>query len=256
MTELDIRIVPVLNDNYVYLLHDPETDACAAVDPAVAEPVLRALDSEGWNLTHILCTHHHMDHIGGNLEVKQTTGCAIVGAKADAARIPGIDIEVSEDDTIAIGNQSARVLEVPGHTSGHIAYWVEGSAALFCGDALFSLGCGRLFEGTPEQMWSGLLKLRGLPGGTRVYCGHEYTNSNADFALSIDPDNGALKKRADEVLALREAGKPSIPSTIEEEKAINPFLRADDPAIQEAVGLAGRDPVSVFAEVRRRKDRF
>ncbi len=256
MADLDIRIVPVLSDNYVYLAHDPETETCAAVDPAVAEPVLKALDELGWRLTHVLCTHHHMDHIGGNLEVKQATGCTIVGARRDAARIPGIDVEVGEDETLAFGSQTARVFEVPGHTSGHIAYWFENSAALFSGDTLFSLGCGRLFEGTPEQMWSSLRKLRGLPDATRVYCGHEYTNSNVDFALSIDPDNDALKKRADEVLALREAGKPSIPSILAEEKAINPFLRADDPAMQEAVGLAGRDPVSVFAEIRRRKDRF
>ena len=256
MAELDIRIVPVLSDNYVYLIHDPETKACAAIDPAVAEPVLKALDEQGWRLTHILCTHHHMDHIGGNLEVKQATGCTIVGARSDAGRIPGIDVEVGEDETFTFGNQTARIFEVPGHTSGHIAYWFEESDALFCGDTLFSLGCGRLFEGTPEQMWTSLRKLRGLPDTTRVYCGHEYTNSNADFALSIDPDNGALKKRADEVLALCEAGKPSIPSVLAEEKAINPFLRADDPAMQEAVGLAGRDPVSVFAEIRRRKDRF
>ena len=256
MAELDIRIVPVLSDNYVYLLHDPETEACAVVDPAVAEPVLGVVDTLGWRLTHILCTHHHMDHIGGNLEVKKATGCTIVGARKDAARIPGIDVEVAEDETVAIGHRTARVFEVPGHTSGHIAFWFEDSAALFCGDTLFSLGCGRLFEGTPEQMWGSLRKLRGLPGATRVYCGHEYTNSNADFALAIDPENTALKKRADEVLALREAGKPTIPSTLDEEKTTNPFLRADDPLVQEAVGLAGRDPVSVFAEIRRRKDHF
>lgn len=256
MADLEIHLLPVLSDNYVYLLRDPDTDTCAVVDPAVAEPVLRALDELGWKLTHILSTHHHMDHVGGNIEVKQATGCTIVGARADASRIPGIDVDVAEGDTVAIGNQTARIFEVPGHTSGHIAYWFEDSRALFCGDTLFSLGCGRLFEGTPKQMWSSLRKLRGLPDDTRIYCGHEYTNSNADFALDLDPDNTALKERADEILAQRQAGRPTVPTTLAEEKAANPFLRADDAALVKAIGLEGRDPAAVFAEIRRRKDRF
>ncbi|MBL6928594.1 MAG: hydroxyacylglutathione hydrolase [Rhodospirillales bacterium] len=256
MTDLEVHQLPVLSDNYVYLVRDPRTEACAAVDPAVAEPVLQALDRLGWKLTHIFCTHHHSDHIGGNLEVKQATGCTIVGAGADAGRIPGIDVEVGNGDHVELGDKKARVFEVPGHTSGHVAYWFEDSQALFCGDTLFSLGCGRLFEGSAEQMWESLSRLRGLPGETRVFCAHEYTNSNADFALSIDPDNPALKKRADEVLALREAGKPSVPSTLADEWAANPFLRADAPDLQRAAGMEGRDAVEVFTEIRRRKDRF
>ena len=256
MPDLEVHQLSVLSDNYVYLVRDPETQACTAVDPAVAEPVLQALDRLGWKLTHILCTHHHMDHIGGNLEVKQATGCTIVGAGADAARIPGIDVQVRNGDHVELGGKTARVFEVPGHTSGHVAYWFEDSHALFCGDTLFSLGCGRLFEGTAEQMWESLSRLRDLPGETRVYCAHEYTNSNADFALSVDPDNPALKKRADEVLALREAGKPTVPSSLAEECAANPFLRADAPDLQRAAGLVGRDAVEVFTEIRRRKDRF
>jgi len=256
MSELEIHQIPVLSDNYVYLVRDPDTEACAAVDPAVAEPVLQALDRLGWKLTHVFCTHHHMDHIGGNLEVKQATGCTIVGAGADASRIPGIDVEVRNGDIVELGGKKARVFEVPGHTSGHVAYWFEDSQALFCGDTLFSLGCGRLFGGTAGQMWESLSRLRGLPGETRVFCAHEYTNSNADFALSIDADNPALKQRAAEVLALREAGKPTVPSTLAAERATNPFLRADDANLQRAVGLGGRDPVEVFAEIRRRKDRF
>lgn len=256
MADLKVHQLPVLSDNYVYLVRDPTTEACAAVDPAVAEPVLNTLDRLGWKLTHIFCTHHHMDHIGGNIEVKKATGCTIVGAGGDAGRIPGIDVEVRNGDIVELGQKKARVFEVPGHTSGHVAYWFEDSQALFSGDTLFSLGCGRLFEGTAKQMWESLSRLRALPGETQVYCGHEYTNSNADFALSIDPGNQALKKRADEVQALREAGKASVPSTLAEERAANPFLRADAPDLQRATGMAGRDAVEVFAEIRRRKDRF
>ena len=256
MPELEILQIPVLNDNYVYLARDADSGACAAVDPAVAAPVLRALGERGWKLTHILNTHHHGDHTGGNLEIKRATGCTVVGAAADAARIPGIDVRLGEGDTVSLGTAGARVFEVPGHTRAHVAYWFEGSRALFCGDTLFALGCGRLFEGTAGQMWESLEKLRALPDHTRVYCAHEYTNANADFALTVEPDNAALKARADAVLALREAGKPTVPSTMAEERATNPFLRADVPDLQRAAGMEGQDPVSVFAEVRRRKDRF
>jgi hydroxyacylglutathione hydrolase len=256
MAGLEIRVLPVLSDNYVYLLRDPDGNSCAVVDPAVADPVLAAVDELGWKLTHILCTHHHMDHVGGNLDIKKKTGCAIIGAAADRARIPGIDTGVAEGDMVSVGEQVAKVFEVPGHTSGHIAYWFEGSNALFCGDTLFSLGCGRLFEGTPAQMWSSLCKLRDLPGDTEIYCGHEYTNSNADFALSVDPDNGALKARADEILTQRQAGQPTIPAKLADEIAANPFLRADNADLLAAAGLQGSDPVSAFAEIRRRKDSF
>ncbi len=255
MADLDIRIVPVLSDNYVYLAHDPETETCAAVDPAVAEPVLKALDELGWRLTHVLCHHHHMDHIGGNLEVKQATGCTIVGARRDAARIPGIDVEVGEDETLAFGSQTARVFEVPGHTSGHIAYWFENSAALFSGDTLFSLGCGRVFEGDMEMMWASLARLiRKLPADTTIYCGHEYTAANAKFALTIDPDNEALKKRAAEVDTLRSEGQPTLPTTMGQELATNPFLRANDPGIRKNLGLEDASDADVFAEIRTRKD--
>ena len=257
MAHLEIEQVPVLSDNYVHLVRDPGTGACAAVDPAVAGPVLAALDRLGWSLTHIFCTHHHADHVGGNAELKRATGATIVGARIDRNRIPGLDIEVEEGDHVTLGNQSARVLFVPGHTSGHVAYFFEDARVLFCGDTLFSLGCGRLFEGTPPgQMWDSLCKLRALPDDTEVYPAHEYTNSNADFALTQEPDNPALKARADAVLRLREAGKSSLPSTIAGEKATNPFLRADVPDLLAATGLTGRDPVSAFAEIRHRKDIF
>lgn len=256
MADLDIHLLPVLSDNYVYLVRDAESGASVAVDPAVAAPVLEALGRLGWRLGQILCTHHHADHVGGVAEIKRATGCTVVGAAADAHRIPGIDVKVREGDTVALGAHAARVIETPGHTSGHVAYWFEEARALFCGDTLFSLGCGRLFEGTPVQMWDSLCKLRALPDDARVYCGHEYTNANADFALSVDPDNPALKARAEQVLALREAGKPTVPTLLGEEKAANPFLRADDAAFRQGLGLAGRDAAAVFTEIRRRKDEF
>jgi hydroxyacylglutathione hydrolase len=253
---LAIDHVLCLKDNYVWLLREPRSGAVAVVDPSEAAPVKAKLDALGWKLTHILNTHHHWDHTGGNLELKQATGATIVGPAADRDRIPGIDVALGEGESYRFGTEPTLVFDIPGHTRGHIAFWFSESDALFCGDTLFTLGCGRLFEGTPAQMWTSLSKLRGLPPQTRVYCGHEYTQSNARFAVAIDPDNAALKKRAAQVDAARAKGLPTVPGTLAEERATNPFLRADDAIFARAQGLDASDPVAVFAAIRGRKDKF
>jgi len=256
MSILEIEQIPTRNDNYVYLLRDPAQNRVAAVDPSDAEPVIEALEKLGWTLTDIINTHHHNDHTGGNLELKEKYGCAVTGPRADHDRIAGIDNDVGDDDVFMLGDAEAKVFDTPGHTRGHIAYWFPESAALFCGDTLFAVGCGRTFEGTPEQMWTSLKKLRNLPDETRVFCAHEYTQSNAKFAITIETANGALIDRAKEIDALRAAGKHTVPSLLGEEKQTNPFLRCDEADVAEAVSLSADDPVAVFAEVRLRKDNF
>jgi hydroxyacylglutathione hydrolase len=256
MTKLQVEQIPVLNDNYVYLLHEPERGVTAVVDPAVAAPVLARLKAHGWALNWILSTHHHADHTGGNLELKQATGCKIAGARKDAARIPGIDLGLVEGDRFEFGTLTADILETPGHTLGHISYWFSEARALFCADTLFSLGCGRVSESSFEQMWSSLSKLAKLPEDAVVYCAHEYTLNNARFALTVDPDNPALKERKAEVERLRDAGKPTVPSKLGAELAANPFLRTGDRAIRSRLGLEAASDAEVFAEIRRRKDRF
>lgn len=253
---LDIRQIPVLKDNFIYLAREPKSGAVAVVDPAVAAPVLEMADRLGWKIMHILNTHHHGDHVGGNMEIKAATGCTIVGPGHDPDRIPGMDVQVKDGDSYAFGQEQAKVFFVPGHTSGHIAYWFKDSDALFCGDTMFSIGCGRLFEGTPQQMWTSLSRLRALPPQTQIFCAHEYTESNIRFAVSVDPNNAALRKREAEVKALRSVGKYSVPSTLGEERAANPFLRADAPELAAAMGMTSRSAVDVFAEVRSRKDNF
>lgn len=256
MSRLEVEQIPVLSDNYVYLVHEPDAGVTAVVDPAVAEPVLERLRTRGWTLDWILSTHHHADHTGGNLELKNATGCRIAGPKKDASRIPGIDVGLAEGDRFQLGAVEAEIYETPGHTSGHISYWFPEARALFCADTLFSLGCGRLFEGNPAQMWTSLGKFAGLPDDAMVYCGHEYTQSNARFALSVDPDNEALQRRAEEVDRLRAQGKPTVPTTLGEERAANPFLRAGDPAIRSRLGMETASDAEVFGEIRKRKDRF
>jgi hydroxyacylglutathione hydrolase len=256
MSRLIIDLVPCLKDNYAYLLHDEATGATGVVDPSEAAPVEAALAKRGWRLTHILNTHHHWDHTGGNPELKARHKAVVVGPRPDRDRIPDIDVDVDEGEKFRLGEAEAEILFIPGHTRGHIAFWFPESQAVFCGDTLFAIGCGRMFEGTPQQMWRSLGKLRDLPPETRVYCGHEYTQANARFALTVEPKNARLAARAAAVDAARAAGRPTIPSTIGEERETNPFLRADQPAIAATVGLAAADPVAVFAEVRQRKDHF
>lgn len=253
---LEIHQIPVLNDNYVYLAHNSGTGATAVVDPATTDEVFAALEEKGWSLTHILNTHHHPDHVGGNEIIKARTGCTIVGPRAEAARIPGIDVEVGDGDNYALGGCVAQVFDVPGHTSGHIAYWFGGSQALFCGDTLFALGCGRLFEGTPDQMWTSLSKFKALPPETKVYCAHEYTQSNARFAETVEPGNQDLIARVALIDEMRARGERTVPSTLGEEFATNPFMRPDSPDLQRTVGLEGAGLVEVFAETRKRKDNF
>ncbi|MBC6440222.1 MAG: hydroxyacylglutathione hydrolase [Rhodospirillales bacterium] len=256
MSRLEIHQIPVLSDNYVYLAHCPETGATGVVDPAVTGPVLEAAAQKGWQITHILNTHHHGDHTGGNIGIKNATGCTIVGPGADRDRIPGIDIGIDEGDICTLGNAEAKVFFCPGHTRGHIAFWFADSDALFCGDTMFAMGCGRLFEGTPAQMWTSLQKFMKLPGETRIYCAHEYTQANGRFALSVEPDNRDLIQRITEVDAKREQDIPTVPSTLAEERATNPFLRPESPLLQKTIGMVGGDPVAVFAETRLRKDNF
>jgi len=256
MSTLEIVQIPVLQDNYLYLIHDSASGDTAIVDPAVEEPVVAELEKRGWHLTHILNTHHHWDHTGANLALKERYGLKVVGPAADKDRIPGIDVCVDEGDTVKLGDVAADVYFVPGHTSGHIAYHFAADDALFCGDTMFSMGCGRLFEGTPQQMWTSLQKLMALPDTTRIFCAHEYTTANGTFALSVEPKNAALIARMDEVEQLRADNLPTVPTTLATEKETNPFLRPMSPEIQTMVGLQGAPLTDVFAEVRHRKDNF
>lgn len=237
---LSIELVPCLSDNYAYLLHDDASGAVGIVDPSEAPPVMAALEQRGLKLTHILNTHHHFDHTGGNLPLKEATGAIIIGPKADAHRIPGLDQGVGQGDKVMFGMHVAEVFDIPAHTSGHIAFWFSSAQAVFTGDTLFAMGCGRLFEGTPDQMFTAMRKLEGLPPATRVYCGHEYTESNGRFALTVEPHNPELQRRMEEVRALRARGEPTIPSTIGLERQTNPFMRAATVA-ELAERRAGKD---------------
>lgn len=247
--------LPVLRDNYVYLLHDPDTATAAVVDPAVAEPVLEKLAELQADLVTIFNTHHHHDHVGGNLLLlARYPQAAVYASGVDRGRIPGQTVELAAGQTVPFNRHMAQVLFVPGHTRGHIAYYFPESGDLFCGDTLFAGGCGRLFEGTPQQMLGSLEQLRQLPEPTRVWCAHEYTLNNLKFALTVDGDNPDLQARYRAVEALRQAGSPTVPSTIGEERRTNPFLRWDQPALQVAAGI--QEPARVLARIRGMKDHF
>jgi hydroxyacylglutathione hydrolase len=250
------RLFLCLQDNYGVLLHDPATGATAAIDAPETGPIEATLKSTGWTLTDILVTHHHADHTGGIAELKQRHRCRVVAPAAEAARIPLVNATVREGETVNVGGLAAQVIETPGHTSGHIAYWFKDAHLAFVGDTLFSIGCGRVIEGTPEVMWDSLKKLRALPGETLLFCGHEYTQSNIRFAQTIEADNPALVARAAEAAEQVRRRQPTIPSTVDSERAANPFLRADLPEVAAAVGMAGKPPAQVFAEIRARKNKF
>ena len=252
----ETRLFRCLQDNFGVLVHDPATGATAAIDAPEAAPVEAALRVTGWRLSDILVTHHHADHTGGIAELKARHRCRVTAPRNEAARIPDVDATVGEGDQVKVGNLTARVIETPGHTAGHITYVFDADRLAFVGDTLFSIGCGRVIEGTPEMMWNSLLKLRALPDDTDIFCGHEYTMANIRFALTIEPDNEDLRARAEEAKREVAAGRATIPTTIGEEKRANVFLRADVPAVAQAVGLAGRPAADVFAEVRARKNRF
>ena len=254
MSQLEIHQFPCLSDNYGVLVRDAEAGVVASIDAPETAAVKAALAEKGWTLTHILTTHHHGDHTDGNLPLKEEFGCTIIGPRPEADRVRGIDEKVGDGDTFQFGSHEVRVFETPGHTAGHIAYWIPDAHVAFVGDTLFAMGCGRVFEGTMQQMWTSLEKLMRLPPETTVYCGHEYTAANADFALTIEPGNAALKARAKEVAALRAEGKPTVPTTIAAELETNPFVRVNSAEIRTNLSLEGAEDWQVFAEVRERKN--
>jgi len=252
---LEIFQFPCLKDNYGVLIREPQTGLVATIDAPEAAAVEGALAKKKWHLTHILTTHHHRDHTDGNLALKQRHNCTIIGPRDEAEKVPGIDQKVGDGDVFKFGNEEVRVIGTPGHTAGHIAYYFPASKAAFVGDTLFAIGCGRVNEGTMEEMWQSLSKIAALPPDTMAYCGHEYTVSNAKFALTIEPENTALQARAAEVEQLRAEGKPTLPTPIGRELATNPFLRVKEPAIRARLGLANAADWQVFAEIRERKNR-
>lgn len=251
----EIHPIPALEDNYVYALLDPK-QRTLLIDPAEATPVLSFLDLHHASLEYILNTHHHWDHTGGNEMLKKHSRCEILGPKTEAGKIPAIDRSLQGGEDLELLGLSIKTLDSSGHTLGHLSYWFPTLNALFVGDALFSLGCGRIFEGTAEQMWSSLQRLRTLPPTTQIYFGHEYTLKNAKFALTIDPQNKRLQNYAEEVERLRLRKLPTVPTTLEREFTTNPFLRADDPKIRQHLGMERAENWQVFAEIRRRKDNF
>ena len=241
MVMLEVVGVPVLTDNYVWLIHNSETGETAAVDPSVAEPVLDAVAANGWQLTQVLNTHWHPDHTGGNERIRAITGAPVTGP-AEAQRVSQVDLVVAEGDRVTVAGADAVVWDIPAHTSGHIAYYFGDEGMIFVGDTMFAMGCGRLFEGTAEQMYSNMQRIAALPGDVRIYCGHEYTLANARFAVHADPQNAAVASRLVEVKELREQGKITLPTTVAQERETNPFVRATD--------------VDEFARLRSEKDSF
>lgn len=253
---VELVTIPCLSDNYSFLIHDEESGETAVIDVPEAAPIKAVLEVRGWILSHVLLTHHHWDHIDGLPDLVADHPAAVFGAAADAHRLPPLDQELADGDTFQFGSETVHVMDVSGHTLGHIAFHMPDSKLLFTADSLMALGCGRLFEGTPDQMFDSLSKMAALPPETTVCSGHEYTQSNGKFALTVDPDNAELMSRVDAIAAARALGQPTVPSALKEELATNPFLRGHTPGVQKAVDMVGADPAQVFAEVRKRKDNF
>ena len=254
--KLQIFQFPCRDDNYGIILSDKETGTVISIDAPELEAIEDVLESKNLKLSHILTTHHHGDHVAGNERLKASSGCSIIGPVEEKSKIPGIDKAVGHGDAIDINGHRIEVIGTPGHTLGQIAYYFPDQATVFCADALFALGCGRIFEGTPEMMFTALARLAELPDETKVYAGHEYTLANAKFAVTVDPENQALTERAKDIEHLRDAGKPTLPTTIALEKQTNPFLRAHDPKIRQHLNMEHASDLEVFTEIRTRKDRF
>ena len=253
---LEIFRIPLLQDNYSYLINDVDSSKTACIDPGMAEPILLELEKKKLKLDFILNTHHHHDHVGGNLEIQKKTMCKIYGPHAEKTKIPGINLGLKVGVVYKLGSLEYKIIETPGHTSGHICYYFFKNNILFSGDTLFSLGCGRVFEGTASEMWKSLKKIRELPDETTVYCGHEYTESNTNFATFIDSENVMLKEKKKQVLNLRKANQPTVPFNLGEDKLLNPFLRVDEGYLSEKLNLSLNKPAEVFAKIRKMKDNF
>ena len=248
--------IPILSDNYSYLIINKDNKSCSAIDPASPEEIIPFLEKNKFDLKNILNTHYHSDHTSGNLDLKKKYKCKIFGPEKEKDQIPGIDVTLKENDTVELESYKAKIIETPGHTAGHIIYWFESEKVVFTGDTLFVLGCGRLFEGTPEIMWGSLLKIRSLPKETKIYCGHEYTKNNADFALTVEKNNNKLIKRFDEINKLINENSFTVPTTVEKEIETNPFLRADNDNIKKNLTMNSASTEEIFAEIRKRKDNF
>lgn len=255
MADLEIHQFPCLEDNYGVLIRDPGTGDVATIDASTADEVKAALAETGWKLTHILTTHHHWDHTDGNLALKDETGCTIIGPSHEADKIPGIDTQVGDGESFTFGSHTVEVHHCPGHTAGHIIFHIPDQKVAFVGDVVFAMGCGRVNEGTMDDMWRGVSKVASLPDDTVLYAGHEYTVANAEFALRMEPNNPDLKDRYDEVKRLRAEGKPTLPTRVDREKATNPFIRVQSPEIRATIGMPDASDAAVFAEVRERKNR-
>ncbi|SCX13353.1 hydroxyacylglutathione hydrolase [Agrobacterium rosae] len=256
MKPLEIEVFLCRSDNFGVLLHDSETGTTISIDAPEEAAILDALNRRGWTLTHIFTTHHHQDHVEANLALKEKFGCEIYGPYDEAVAIPGLDKSAADGDEFELAGRRVQIISTPGHTAGHICYYLPDDALLFAADTLFAMGCGRLFERPAADMWHSFQKLMALPDDTHVYFGHEYTLSNARFAVTVDPENTTLKQRAGEVEALRNEGKFTIPTTIGLEKQTNPYMRVADPAIRATINLPDATDAEVFAEIRTRKDKF